>query len=704
MKMNTKKRFKKKQLLYSLFLSLFFISAICVAATYNLLDRGDLAIYDGHFRLKGPRPPSGKVMLVLMDQQSARELKRKKGSWSRKNLATAIENLCNAGSEIIGIDLVLFAPGHDQKEDLLLSEAIEECGSVVLAKFVASEDRGEVNPLPIFQDAMIGDGFINTTTDIDDVLRRIPLLSIKPTDSGISLSPGFSLELARTFLNIDFTFDFSEKDHFTVGKSGEQRIKLPYPDLMINYLGGEDVFERLKYADAVKNRFPADLVKGKIVIIGSSLATDRDFYSTPFPGRKDENSSYRNKFADLLVAKDIKTAGVACHAHAVETILSQRFFHEVPSSYILALTFIAGCLGLLFYMQRPGFLFASLILLFQISLLFGISHILFSRYLIWLRISAPVLVLLLQFIGGTSVQKVFSRIKAKFITNLFGKYVSPDVVNDLIEGEEAVDLKGRSKEVTVLFSDLRSFTSISEKLNPQETGQLLNTYFDAMISVVFEHKGTLDKLIGDAIMAFFGAPARLEDHEIKAAETALQMVDALKRLNEKGGVKGLEQLRVGIGLNTGQVVVGNLGSSQFMDYTVIGDTVNLGSRIEGLNKVYGTSIIITQSTADNLDSRFVLRELDLVMVKGKKNAVKIYELMGFAADIDPLRLELADLFESCLASYRKMDWKGAEAYLGKARSIFPEDGPSRLYMERIRRYRNSPPADDWDGVTVFTTK
>ena len=239
--------------------------------------------------------------------------------------------------------------------------------------------------------------------------------------------------------------------------------------------------------------------------------------------------------------------------------------------------------------------------------LFGISHVLFTGKLVWLRIAPPLLILYLQFVTGIVMQRLYSRFKNRLITDLFGKYVSPSVVNDLLQGEMGVSLEGQSQVVTVLFSDLRSFTTLSENLSPRETGILLNTYFDAMIPVVFNHRGTLDKLIGDAIMCFFGAPARLEDHPSMAALTALVMMDELESLKREKDVHGVENLNVGIGLNSGEAIVGNLGSNEFMDYTVIGDTVNLASRLEGLNKVYGTGIIVSQATAEGLDEGFFLR-------------------------------------------------------------------------------------------------
>ena len=225
-----------------------------------------------------------------------------------------------------------------------------------------------------------------------------------------------------------------------------------------------------------------------------------------------------------------------------------------------------------------------------------------------------------------------------------------------------------------------------------------------MIPIVFEHQGTLDKLMGDAIMAFFGAPGDVEDHAGKAAKAALDMLQRLEAMKSGGQEKGIEQLAVGIGLNSGPVTVGNLGSRHFMDYTVVGDVVNLGSRLEGLNKTYGTSIIAGESTAQRLDPRFFLRELDCVRVKGKGDAVTIFELMGLRENMDQRKTEMARIFQEGLDQYRNQEWKKAETTFRKALERIPGDGPSILYLNRVQALLRDPPTSEWDPVCVFTTK
>jgi len=699
----------QRRLLYTHFLfSILFTGFVLIVACLAFRADGflwaDHLLYDFHFRWRGPEPVSGKVVLVLMDQASADELHRKKGTWSRRNMAQALENLCKAGADVIGLDVVFFAPDLDEGADLQLASTMDQCGNVVLARFVAVEGRSEVSALPLFQEAMIGDGFINMFPDRDGVLRKVPFLSIKPVDQGLAVFPSFSLEMVRAFRNMDFALDFSPEDHFILGRTEGARLRLPHPDLRINYAGRDQVFPWISYADVVRNRFSAEQVRGNIVLVGSALATDKDFFSTPFSGYRDSEERFEETFGEVLTG-DVgrKMPGVACHAHAIETILKGNFLGRANRSAVGILILLSGALGLVFYPQRPGALWGLLILTAAGTATVVGAHAAFVRGL-WAEVAPVLTVLTVQYIAGIGIQRAYSRKKAKIVTGLFGKYVSRGVVEDILKGNIGMSLEGRSMEVTVLFSDLRSFTSISESLEPKETGQLLNTYFDAMIPTVFQHSGTLDKLIGDAIMAFFGAPAEMADHPIQAAETALDMTRELRRLHRQAGVKGVDRLAMGIGLNTGWVTAGNLGSQTFMDYTVIGDTVNLASRLEGLTKHYAVQVIVSGETAAHLDHRFGTRELDRVRVKGKDRPVTIYELMGFREDLDSTRLGLQKAFSRGLEHYRARAWEEAEAYFQEALDLVPGDGPSRLYLDRCRACCEDPPPEDWEGVTVFETK
>jgi adenylate cyclase len=699
------RRLIRNHILLSLLLTFVITAAAAAVYRYEGFRDADLAVYDAHFRWRGPGPVTGRTVLVLMDQESSERLGRKKDSWSRSHMARALENLCRAGAEVIGLDMVFFAPDGEPDTDRALASAMQGCSNVVLAWYVAVEGRGEVRPLPVFQEAMIGDGFVNMVPDRDGVLRKVPFLSIKPVEGGLAVYPSFSLEMVRAYRNLDFVLDFSRGDHFLLGGENEPRLRLPFPDLRINYAGREDAFACLSYADVVEDRFPAERVEGKIVLIGSALPTDKDFFATPFSGAPGVEARYGETFGEVLTGEfEQKTAGVACHAHAVETILMEKHIRRAGPGTVLILVLLSGLLGVVFYPQRPGAFWGLLILAAAGGLALFLAHRAFTADRVWVEIVPVLSVLGAQYVAGIGVQRAYSRKRGQIVAGLFGKYVSRGVVDDLLRGRIDASLEGRSVEVTVLFSDLRGFTTLSESLSPRETGLLLNSYFDVMIPTVFQNGGTLDKLIGDAVMAFFGAPADLPDHPSRAALTALAMVRALEALRARSDVVGVERLAMGIGLNTGAVTAGNLGSQSFMDYTVIGDTVNLASRLEGLTKHYRSTVIVSGETAARLDERFLLRELDRVRVKGKDRPVAVYELAGLAEETDPARKQALQSFESGLARYRERDWNGAEEAFRETLRLEAGDGPAALYLERVRRLRRTPPSPEWDGVTVFESK
>ncbi len=698
------KRLHRFQVIFSILTTAVLISCVCFSYNYGLLKRSDNYLYDLHIKWRGKEKVSGKILLVLMDEKSAVELKRHRETWSRYQIAQAIHNLNGAGAEIIGLDLVLSSPDLNPESDSSLAEAISKNNNVVLAK-VSASPAGEILPIQIFRDGMIGDGFIDVPLDDDEILRKIRFLDAKPLpDGNLQLSPSFSLEIVRSYLNLDFSLDFSGKEFFEMGSDSGKRLRLPYPELLINYKGDYTSFERISYADAVMNRFSPDKVKGKIIIIGSSLVTQKDFFSTPFTRFYSPVREYEEKFGsvvgDILGGKD---PGISCHAYAIETMLSGEFIKKMPENRVMLLTVITGLAGLVFYIPAIGFAGEVIVFCINIALVVLFSHIMFLRKLLWIDISPFIGIIILQFVSGIMIQKHIDKKKTAFVTGLFGRYVSPCVVDNLIKGDIETTLKGHTQEVSILFSDLRGFTTLSEELGANDTSRLLNTYFDAMIPVVFKYGGTLDKLMGDAIMAFFGAPVYFPDHSIKAAHASLDMLIALKnlRLSE---IKGMDRLNLGIGLNTGIVTIGNLGSHEFMDYTIIGDAVNLASRLEGLNKVYGTNIIAGESAIPALRGKFLLRELDIVRVKGKENFVTIFEVAGYTEKADTRIVDSLNIFHEGLYAYRNRKWETAIDLLKKTLEINPSDGPSGLYLKRIEKLKRSPPPDDWNGSAVFESK
>lgn len=661
--------------------------------------------YDLHFSLRGPRTPSGQVVLVYLDEVSANKLQRRQASWSRRDLAQAIEHLTAAGSEIIGLDMIFSAPAHNPDDDLVLADTIARSNNVVLARISAVPGLGALEPLPLFQRGMIGDGFIDLPLDRDDVLRKIRFLSAsRLADGQLELLPAFALEIVRTFRNLDYRFDFSHRDYFSLGHPEQQPLQLPYPELLINYYGTDQVFDRLSYVDVVSNRFDPQRVAGKIVLIGSSLKTEKDVFNTPVSRFRAQDHRFADKFATSITeVQHAKETGLACHAHAIETILSGKYLRPFsPGSTTALLLALAVLSQWQFY--RPRDKRATWLALIGLSgAAISGSQLLFNHGF-WLH-SPPLLAVIWgHYLAGFTLQKNYERHRSEWITNIFGKYVSQSIVDRLVDGAIAPDMGGQRQELTIFFADLRAFTSLAEQLDAHQTTQLLNTYFAAMIPQIQRHQGTVDKLIGDAILAFFGAPVHYPDHPRQAALAALSLRDTLRELKQQHDLPGLSELQLGIGLNTGEVTIGNLGCEAFMDYTVIGDGVNLASRLEGLNKEYGTDILLTQDTACRLDKQFVVRELDQVIVKGKASATTLYELVGRREDVTDDKRRQLQLFADGLGHYRRRQWAQAEATFKQLCELAEHDGPACCFLNRLERIQHDGTAENWDGITRFNRK
>ena len=332
--------------------------------------------------------------------------------------------------------------------------------------------------------------------------------------------------------------------------------------------------------------------------------------------------------------------------------------------------------------------------------------LIFSHFNMWLNLIYPVLTMIAVYLGISIYRYITEEREKKKIKGAFQYYLTASVINEMLKDPTKLKLGGDKKDLSVLFSDIRGFTSISEKLTPEALVQLLNEYLTAMTNVVFHYDGLLDKYMGDAIMAVFGAPLDQPDHPVRACRTALGMMAELKILQEKWREEGRPIINIGVGVNTGDMVVGNMGSEMRFDYTVMGDAVNLGSRLEGINKEYGTNIVISEYTHEKVKDVFLFRELDSVRVKGKNQPVTIYELIGYKDDKDYSEKwgNAVRLFEEGLTKYKQGLWDEAIECFGKVMEIRPSDPPSLLYIERSRTLKENPPAEPWDGVYTMTKK
>jgi len=395
-------------------------------------------------------------------------------------------------------------------------------------------------------------------------------------------------------------------------KPNQQReIMIPIDDygfMDINFIGGSGSFKHYSYNlfhrdGSLKGN---DSLKNTIIFVAA--------YASTGIATDEKKSPYGATF------------GIEHHANAINTILNQDFVYKLTDfENVMIMLSIAIILGLL--LPKISILF-SVITAFLSAIMYGIlSYVIFESSSVIIAMATPIIQIALSF-TLVITYRVFSEQKEKkYIRQTFSKFVSKSVVDELLQDPEKVELGGEEKILTVLFSDIRGFTSISEKLTPKELVEHLNVYLQTMTDLVFDYNGTLDKYVGDEIMAFWGAPVAFEDHALQACKSAIKQMEALNRLNEKWIEEEKPTLNIGIGLNTGIMVVGNMGSNSRMDYTLMGDNVNLGARLEGTNKIYGTNIIISEYTYEHVRDEVIVRELDMIRVKGKENPVRIYELI-----------------------------------------------------------------------------
>ncbi len=576
---------------------------IAVAASILVLFFWLLGLFDGlenrsldaRFRWRGPVEPSKDVVIVVFDEGSLKRLG--KWPWPRSLHAQAVERLSRSGAKAIIFDVLLFEPDKERpRSDDALARAMDGAKNVVLDSYFSEDEEHNpvaLNmPVSLFRSRAKNIGFANTFTDNDGVNRRMPVFTVY----NAMLVPSLSLAGVSAFL------DRQPDDLLS-----EWRLPLnARNELALNYAGGPDSFSSIPFYKVVGGEYDDSAVKGKIVILGGTALGLFDNKPTPFSATN---------------------PGVEIHATAMSNLLVGNFLRPWDD-------LVTVCVILLFALL-PAFLFS------RFSPLNGgiVSLALFCGYTVivnWLfvnrniagALAAPLFSLGFSYVGLMFYNYVSEEKEKRWIKNTFSQYLSARVLESIMADPDKLKLGGTREAMTVLFSDIRGFTTISESLQPEEVVELLNEYLTKMVEVVFRHDGTLDKFIGDAVMAFWGAPAKQADHEKKAVLCALDMMEELHKLQEKWKNEGRKIIDIGIGVNTGEMVVGNIGSRQKMQFTIIGDNVNLGSRLEGLNKEFKTHIIISESTWNAVKDAVNTRPLGEVKVKGKEIAVKIFEVTG----------------------------------------------------------------------------
>ncbi len=638
----------------------------------QLLDVMELKTYDMRLRAEGVRVPAGQVVIAAIDEKSLARLGR--WPWSRRTLARLIEQLDDMGARVIALD-VFFSESENQKlldhirrlesehgyaaadspytslkqqlaADATIAEAIAGSGKVILSMvFLMAEDEARAldaseldrafgdlkrDAIQVVRDTGQGaldfpmpepagllanvaeirstprfTGHINTIPDVDGTLRWAPLV-IRYREH---FFPSADVQAVRSFERTDdlalYTADYGITD---LGIGGRLISTDEFGRALIHYYGPEKTMPTFSIADLDEGSIPVSRVKDKIVIIGATAKGIGDIRVTP----------YGPTFP-----------GVEIRATVMQNLLDGDFINRPEWMRVLDIVVIIA-LGILlaWLLPRIGLWSGTALTLALFASYVLIAVMLFRVQLIWLNIVYPSLLILVLFMSSTIAKYVSAEAGKRQIKSAFQHYVAPKIVDEIVDNIGRLRLGGEKRTLTVLFSDIRGFTSVSQSLAPEELVRLLNVYLTQMTEKVFKYEGLLDKYIGDAIMAVYGAPIYRDDHALLACRTALEMLRELQTLQVQWREQGLPQLDIGIGINTGPMVVGNMGSRDRFDYTVIGDAVNLGSRIEALNKIYGTHILLSEFTYEQVRHEFPhTREVDVAEIRGRQEAVRIFELM-----------------------------------------------------------------------------
>ncbi|MBU1040179.1 MAG: adenylate/guanylate cyclase domain-containing protein [Proteobacteria bacterium] len=719
------------------------LASLLMAVLYiiqpNVLRFLDYKIYDQLLRRQHTTKTSGVPVIVDIDEKSLAALGQ--WPWPRYRVALLLEKIRLAGAMSVGMDMVLAEPDRTspallrqqikkelqvnvdfqglpkalEDNDVLLANVItgkpyvlgfyfnfskaeadqqtqtSEChikpaqvslleapGSVK-AKYALHSALGTVCPLPVLAQAATATGYFNATPDPDGTLRRVSLLINYKEQIYPSLALATLMEAAGEH-NILLKLDTQGTESLRYGGT-----VIPVDragQLLINYRGPGGAFPYISAVDIIEGKLADGALDGKIAFIGTSAAGLKDLRTTPF------SPVY---------------PGVETHATIVDNILTQDFIsipNYAPAVEVLC-TILAGItITLLVAWARAVWLLLPLA-----GMAFGMwegSAYMMASARVYISPLYAYIILAANFALLTLLKFWREEKQKKFIHGAFSHYLAPAVIKQIYDSPESLSLQGQEKEVTVMFSDVRGFTTMSEKLTPTQVTDLLHDYLTPMTRVITSNMGTLDKFIGDAIMAFWNAPVDVPDHQKKAMASALQMFKHLDTLNEGFKEKFGLTIKIGVGLHCGRVRVGNMGSADLFDYTLIGDNVNLTSRLESLTKYYGQILLVSQAMKESCGGDYAYVEMDSVRVKGKSEPITIYTAMTH--EDRAAKKEGFDRYEEALALFKAMRFGEAEDIFIELKTKGFEEVLCAMYEERCQHLKEEPPGEGWDGVYTHKTK
>jgi adenylate cyclase len=684
-------------------------------------------------------PDKRPAVVVDIDEASLRALGQ--WPWPRTMIAELVDKLQKAGAAVIAFDILMSEPDRMspanvaqslpqidaatrdtmkslQSNDEVLASVIARGGVVlgqaaVITPTPAPDETpgiamlgadptpflfkfaGLLRNIPVLDRAAAGRGNLTLVPERDGVVRRVPLIA----EAAGQKVPALTMEILRVATGAGALLINTDKVT-GIQWVAIQGVPVQIPTdkngrLWINF-APHDSARFVSAKNVMEGNFPADRFQGRVALIGTSAAGLLDLKATPV---------------------EVDMPGVEVHAQILENIFSQSLLSR-PDYANGAEILITTLVGIAIVILAPLMGVTGLLIfgfLVVVALANG-SWYFYSQYGLLFDISFPLIAIFVTYLTLVFINYFREQKDRRRIRSAFAHYLSPTLVEQLANSPQKLVLGGETRNMTILFSDVRGFTSISEtfKDDPQGLTKLMNRLLTPLTNAIIERKGTIDKYIGDAIMAFWNAPLDDPSHEVNACAAALDMLHKIDELNHEREAEALEDgvpflpMRIGLGINTGTCVVGNMGSDLRFDYSVLGDPVNLASRLEGRTKSYGVPVILGARTAEKVNGRFAALQIDLITVKGKTEPESIYALVGdnTVAASEGFK-SIAELTQEMLACYRSQDWGGAENALQRAKQAeetFGLSGLFELYQSRIEAFRITPPPPSWDGVFAFDTK
>lgn len=735
--MTNEQKSKRASLWSGLLGSVLLAALVMFIGRTGLLYDLELKTYDARFLVRGPMPVDhSDIVIVAIDDESFSTLPVR-WPFPRSYHARLIHNLLAAGARLIVYDVQFTEPSDPVEDSLLALATAEAHGNIIHAGKIAYYSDPRLNkvltqallPIQSLRDAGAKIGIVNYASDRDGFTRQYQLFAVHGNTNYVPIS----MKALQILDAMPDTVQLLREKNVLL--FGDRRIPLlTQSTMLINFYGPAATFQTVSFASVLDDQefdllkddtdymqwflmsdeefavleqiLPPESVeafrelraenpfKDKIVFVGASAAELQDNKKTPFYTYAPPGEHSRNQ----------ETPGVEVHANALQTLLDGSFIGNVTPLVEFLITFLLA--ALVFLINNSTRLLVGSLATFGLIVLFGVSAIyLFIVQRLWVAMVVPIISTMTAYVGTTVYRFILEQKEKAMIRGMFSQYVPQKVVSELINNPDMLKLGGEKRRMTALFTDVAGFTSVSEKLTPEELVQLLNEYLSEMSKIVLDHEGIIDKYEGDLIMAEWGAPIYFENHAELACRAALHMQRRLAELREKWKETGTPQLYSRVGINTGDMIVGNMGCLEVFDYTVMGDAVNLASRLEGANKSYNTTIMIGPETHKDVHDKFVTRQLDNLQVKGKLEPVTVFELIAEGPDeLPPEKHKVLALYAEGLELYLEMKFAEAKERFEAALEIDPEDGPSKTYRDRCVHFLTNPPPEDWDRVYVLTEK